>query len=334
MLSLYFSKIIKNKKILKKLDKNIYFKIKYANHRIMIVDDNLDFNLLNSLFNIMNLNFLSFNLNNDDSLDELIIKYSDKRGNINKDFLFFKVDAKNIKKYGSIIKPDYILVNETSDVIDELEVSEIFSNATIILNNEYDFEGVKYSLTDKNSDYYISDIDYIKEKITINKTYDINIKNTSNNHLKEIIMLFSFIKTLNFDINAFNKLCIKNFSYENKKIFIDISRNNYNDAIKFISRYSDYKVIVIGWKLNYNDISWLYNVEFERLVNRNVQKFYCIGTNAFDIATRLKYSDINEKNIIVSSNIDVVLKEIKNYNLNLYVLADHEYINTIKEVKE
>ena len=133
--------------------------------------------------------------------------------------------------------------------------------------------------------------------------------------------------------NSFNELNFKKFSYKNKTIFIDIDEMNYNEAIKFIARYNDYKVLVIGWRNSQEDISWLYNIEIERLINKNIQKIYCIGANAYDIATRIKYADFNEKNIIVSPNIDLVLNEIKNYNLNLYVLADKYYINTIKENK-
>ena len=328
--SLAISKILKNEKILKNLDKNIYYKIKYPINKIMIIDDNLDFGLLNDLCSKNNIDFVATNLKCDKDLNNLIIKYTDYNGIINKNFLFFKINAKNIKKYGSIIKPNYILINESSDVINELEVKEIFDEATIISDKIFEFEGIKYSLNDKSADYFISEIDCIKEKIKINNKFDINIKDTNDKYLKEILMLFVMIKEFNLDIKIFNEINQKNFSYENKKIYMSTNENNYNEAIRFISRYNDYKVIIIGWKSNYEDISWLYNIEFERLINKNIQKIYCIGTNAFDIATRLRYADLNEKIIVASSNIDVILKEINNYNLNLYILTDEHYINIIK----
>ena len=328
MLSLALAKLFKSKKLLKVLNPNIYLDVKYPKYRIMIIDDNLDFNLLNNLLDLLNINYLSFKID-DEALDEIILNKFDNKGFSIKDFFFFQVTSRNIKKYGSILKPNYVLINETSNLIDKLETKDIFENATLIQYDKYDFEGITYSLN-KGFDYYISNIDYIKEKITINKEYDININNTKEEYLREILMLFSLFKTLNFNINVFNELNLKDFTYEDKKIYIDIENNNYNSAIKFISRYTDYKVLVIGWKINYDDISWLYNIEFERLINKNIQKIYCIGNNAYDIATRLKYADINEKLIVASSNIDVVLKEINNYNLNLYILVDKYYLNIIK----
>jgi len=331
--SLFLSKLLNNRKILKKLNSNIYKEIKYPGNRVMIVDDNLDFSLMNNLLDLANINYLSFKLNNNEELDNFILKNTDNYGIINKNYLFFQVKPKNIKKYGSILKPNFILINENNDIIDELEVKEIFDNATIIEYDKYNFNGIKFSINNK-SNYFISNIDYIKEKITINESFDININSTKEEYLKEIMMFFAFFILNKIDINIFNKLNKKNFTYDNKKIYIDIGLNNYNDAIKFISRYTDYKVLVIGWKSNCDDISWLYNIEFERLVNKNIQKIYCIGNNAYDIATRIKYSDFNEKNIVVSSNIDVVLKEIKSYNLNLYILADSYYLNIIKGEKK
>ena len=332
--SLVFSKLLKKPQLIRKLNDNIYNEIKYPTNKVMIIDDNLDFNLLNNLLNYYNFTYLTIKINDDKDLNNFIVKNTDKYGYINKDFLFFKVKTKDIKKYGSIINPNYILINETSDIINPLEVKDIFDNATIISLDIHDFKAIKYSINNKSVDYYISNVDYIKEKITINKKYDINIVETSEEYLKEILMFFSFLSTINYNIQSFNEISKKFFSYDNKKIYIDVSETNYNDIIKFIVRYSDYKVIIIGWKNNCEDISWLYNIEFERLINKNIQKIYCIGPNAFDIATRLKYADINEKILVASSNIDVVLKEIKKYNLNLYVLTDEYYQNIIKGDKK
>lgn len=334
MISLTFSKILKRSKIIKNFDNKIYYKIKYPENRIMIIDDNFDFNLLNSLFDLIDKSFITINIENDNDFDNMIIKYSSNKGIISKDFLFFKVNYKDIQKYGKIIKPNYILVGESAEMIESLETKEMFDSSTIIALSKYKFKDISYSIDDKNSDFYISNIDYIKEKIKINDKYDININKSDEKYLKEILMLFSFFISNSLDINIFNEVNFKKFDYDKKTIYMNINSNNYNDAIRFISRYTDYKVLVIAWKNLYDDISWLYNIEFERLLNKNIQKIYCIGTNAFDIATRLKYTGLNEKNILASANIDLFLKEITSYNLNIYVLADEYYLNIIKGGKK
>ena len=339
MISLFLAKCFANQpKITNKLlSKENLKKIKFPNIKVMIIDDNLNFSWINDLVNSLNLKFAVFKLDNDEILKKYILKNTDIKGNIKQDIVFYQVNSKNIKYYSNIIHPDYILINKTDSIINLDENKELFEKATIIFNKNYhNFNGISYSSNDNGADNYISNIDLIKEQIEINNQYTLNIKKEENTYLETILMLFSlFSNIFNIEkvIQAFNELNAKKFTYKNKSIFINVDEMNYNEAVKYITRYNDYKVLVIGWRTNHEDISWLYNIEMERLINKNIQKIYCIGVNAYDIATRLKYSDFNEKNIVVSPNIDLILNELKNYNLNLYVLADNYYINVLKEGK-
>lgn len=336
--NLAFAKIFKKNIITEKLlNLNILKKIEYPNIKVMILEDNLDFSLINNISEILGLKVSAFKLDNVETLKNYVVKNTTINGVINQDIIFYQVKPKDIKLFSNIIKPNFILLNKTEDIIDLDENKEIFEKAHLIFNKSiYQFKGISYSLNDYEANYYLNNIDFIKENICINNKYIINIKKQDNLYLEQNLMLFTFFANI-YNIervaNSFNELNFKKFSYKNKTIFIDIDEMNYNEAIKFIARYNDYKVLVIGWRNSQEDISWLYNIEIERLINKNIQKIYCIGANAYDIATRIKYADFNEKNIIVSPNIDLVLNEIKNYNLNLYVLADKYYINTIKENK-
>lgn len=337
--NLILSKIFKQQKKIsyKLLNQDVLKSIKYPTLKIMIIDNNFDFSIINNLANIFNLKIDAFKVESEEVLKEYVISNINFKGEINKNIIFYQVKPSEIKKYSNYIKPNYILINQNDEIIALDENQETFENATLIYNkNFYSFKGISFSLSDQSADYFVNNIDFIKEIITINNQFNLNISKKDNNHLENIMMLFAlFCNLYNVQeaINGFNNLNKKKFSYKNKTIFIDFEEMNYNDAIKFISRYTDYKVLVIGWHNNQEDVSWLYNIEMERLINKNIQKIYCIGINAYDIATRIKYADFNEKNIIVSPNIDLVLKEIKNYNLNLYILSDKYYINTIKEGK-
>lgn len=337
-LNLAFAKCFKKNKITEKLlNLNTLKEIEYPNIKVMIIEDNLDFSLINDISKTLGLKISAFKLDNEETLKNYVVKNANINGTINQDIIFYQVKSKDIKLFSNIIKPNFILINKTDDIINLDENKDVFENAHIIFNkSNYQFKGISYSLNDSEANYYINNIDYIKEYISINNQYIINFKKQDSSYLEQYLMLFAlFTNIYNTEriINSFNELNFKKFSYKNKNIFIDIDEMNYNEAIKFIARYNDYKVLVIGWRNSHEDISWLYNVEMERLINKNIQKIYCIGTNAYDIATRIKYADFNEKNIIVSPNIDLVLNEIKNYNLNLYILTDKYYINTIKENK-
>jgi hypothetical protein len=94
----------------------------------------------------------------------------------------------------------------------------------------------------------------------------------------------------------------------------------------------DKKTIVLGHgeisrRYKHFDLSWLYDINFELLKESNVDKVVCTGPDAYDIATRIKYAGIDEKDIIVLDNLDnikeVVEKETKG---NVYGILNFDYV--------
>ena len=61
------------------------------------------------------------------------------------------------------------------------------------------------------------------------------------------------------------------------------------------------------------DVSWLWDADFEKMVAINQahmeREFLCSGHRAYDMATRLKYAGIAEKNIQVKPNLEEALDE-------------------------
>ena len=310
MINLFISKMFKTK-----LNSKTLKRLKFPLNKVMIIDPNFNFKLLNDLANILGIKVKCLSISDDDDFLNFVLKNTNIKGEIEGDFLFYQ--TKDIKKYSSIIKPNYIIINELGSY---LEIKDF--NVKVIANKETNVKSdITYSLNDKNATFYISNIDYIKENITINKkiTLNFNLEKELNSILM-LFSLFSYFKDENQLITAFNTLNSKKFVYFNKTFFFDINNINFKETIKFIGRYTDYKILVIGWNIANNDISWLYNIEFEKIKNKNIQKIYCIGANAYDLACRFKYADF--KNIVASPNIDVVLKDIKCTNSNIYVISD------------
>ena len=90
----------------------------------------------------------------------------------------------------------------------------------------------------------------------------------------------------------------------------------FNQSLLFVKRNKELKTLIIGWReisrrYNFDDLSWLYDIEFELLNNDEIDKIVCIGPQAYDIATRLKYADIDESHIVVIPLIDEACKFIK-----------------------
>ena len=77
----------------------------------------------------------------------------------------------------------------------------------------------------------------------------------------------------------------------------------FNQSLLFMERDKQPKTIIIGWKeisrrYKFNDLSWLYDINFELLKKHDVEKVVCVGLERFDIATRIKLAGIDSKKII------------------------------------
>ena len=69
-------------------------------------------------------------------------------------------------------------------------------------------------------------------------------------------------------------------------------------------------------------------IEFELLVNNEIDKIVCIGPQAYDIATRLKYANIDEDKIVVIPNVDEAARFIKTKTKgNVYGILNFDMVS-------
>lgn len=112
------------------------------------------------------------------------------------------------------------------------------------------------------------------------------------------------------------------FKIDNTEGVLLLSKNetpiSYNQSLEFIKHQDGDKTVIIGFdhvsgRYDLKDLSWLYDINFELLNNDSVKKIICMGTFANDIATRLKYANINQEKIEIytSSNnvMDIITKQ-------------------------
>ena len=60
-----------------------------------------------------------------------------------------------------------------------------------------------------------------------------------------------------------------------------------------------------------NDISWLYDINFEKLNNESINKIIIFGRFRYDFLLRLEYAGIDKNKIILLENRDDVLNTLK-----------------------
>lgn len=217
--------------------------------------------------------------------------------------------------------------------------------------NFYHFENIgDYScancgLTHPKNDFSVNSIDYENSNILINKENSIKIP---------LNMLFAVYNTL----AAYTTLCIcgldktdvnkvlneiidasNNFIcfQENNRLIYTLNNKNensttFNQSLLFIERDKNPKTIIIGWKeisrrYNYNDLSWLYDINFELLQKHNIEKIVCVGVQQYDIATRIKLAGIDPKKIVCFKDLEEATNYLKSSTKeNIYAIFNFDYV--------
>lgn len=135
-------------------------------------------------------------------------------------------------------------------------------------------------------------------------------------YLNEEIMPSKRMKTYNIDGRTIEMLESKN---ENNL--------SYYESLHYIKNIKDKKTIILGFdnvsrRYKLNDISWLYDIDFELLNDNNIDKIFIIGRFRYDVLTRLKYANIPEEKLIVIDKINNIIKKVKNESIgNIYTMV-------------
>ena len=154
-------------------------------------------------------------------------------------------------------------------------------------------------------------------------------------------------KKITKSINSLNKdkKIFDTFKKGNKNIYVLNNKcenaQTYNQSILYTLRNKNKKMVILGWKeisrrYEFDDLSWLYDIDFELLKNANVDKFVVTGPQKYDIAVRLKLAGISTKNIKIYDDLYKAKDEINSYKNDIYAILNFDYVvpfNNIMEVK-
>ena len=113
---------------------------------------------------------------------------------------------------------------------------------------------------------------------------------------------------------------------------------SYYESLHYIKEQKKKKTIILGFdnvsrRYNLNDLSWLYDVEFELLNDDNVDKIFIIGRFRYDVLTRLKYANIKDEKLILIDKIDTLIERIKNEsNGDIYTMVCFDMTEVLKKL--
>lgn len=124
------------------------------------------------------------------------------------------------------------------------------------------------------------------------------------------------------------------FDVDGRKAILMLTKQNsvsLDQSISFVLTKPEEKTIVFYVNnviyLENKDISWLYDVAFERLVGKT-KYIVCAGSRAYDVAVRLKLAGFKDEELFVETDLSKFKDTlIKNTKGTIYVLAASAFGN-------
>lgn len=188
--------------------------------------------------------------------------------------------------------------------------------------------------------YNITNVDLDGGYLTIDKKYEIKLQLKSIYNAYNILATYSLCRELNIKpeliIKSLNSYVLKNgrvteFKLGEKQGVLLISKHenstSYNQTLTVIKNdKKNVSVLVlvdaISRKYFTSETSWLWDIDFNLLNSKNVNKIVLCGLYASDLAQRFIYTDIDLKKVIVEKDIDKAFNYFeKKCNGYLYVVT-------------
>lgn len=126
-----------------------------------------------------------------------------------------------------------------------------------------------------------------------------------------------------------------------KPFILNLAKNpaGFNQAIETVMQDRRKKDVIIAINDKANDgtdISWLWDVNFEKLADETLNTLSALGTRRYDLALRLKYADV--KVDIVSEDMKFILERCMQTDADVcYVLVNYTMLfsteNVMKEIQ-
>lgn len=122
---------------------------------------------------------------------------------------------------------------------------------------------------------------------------------------------------------------IRSFQNRNFMMLETKNENNlsYYQSIKYITNQAGKKTIILGFdnvsrRYQFNDLSWLWDVEFELLQDKNIDKIFVIGRFRYDLLTRLEFANIETEKIVLIDDLNDLLPKVASQSIgDIYTMV-------------
>lgn len=134
-------------------------------------------------------------------------------------------------------------------------------------------------------------------------------------------------KSLENQSSSFGRQETINIEGKDVKIFLVKNPAGYNQSLDTICLNKEKFAAAFLLNDNYadgQDVSWIWDVDFEKLTETNIDEVYISGLRAYDMAVRLKTAGLNPNKFVIEEQYEVLTEAIKNGSCDkLYILATY-----------
>ena len=214
-----------------------------------------------------------------------------------------------------------------------------------------DYACEKCSFKRPNTNFLATKIDLDNNYMIINNKEKMNIQFNVLYYAYNILASFTTCSLIGIDEKSItkyisemenNKKLNDSYKYKDRQVFVMNNKNEnsttFNESVLFASNHKEKRTIVVGWKeisrrYEHNDMSWLYDIEFELLNDKYTDKVICVGRDRYDIATRMKYTGFKKSQIKIYENLNEAEDMIKNKsNGSIFAIVNFDYVNPFNEL--
>lgn len=198
-------------------------------------------------------------------------------------------------------------------------------------NCGYKRSDLMYAVTD------IIDINADKSTVKFNDL-EVSINQSGTYNIYNGLCAYSIAKELGIDdsvikkslenqSSSFGRQETINIEGKDVKIFLVKNPAGYNQSLDTICLNKERFAAAFLLNDNYadgQDVSWIWDVDFEKLTETNIDEVYISGLRAYDMAVRLKTAGLDPNKFVIEEQYEALTESIKNGSCDkLYILATY-----------
>ncbi len=191
-------------------------------------------------------------------------------------------------------------------------------------------------------DFFGTDVDFEKQSITINGTKVDVTYNTTFNMYNTVAAAAVCCTASGMSVEDFAKGAktfhvakerLDSFQFDGRKTVCMLTKQNaasLDQSLSYVLEQPGEKTVAIYINnvlyLDYKDISWLYDVAFERLQGK-VANILCTGNRALDAAVRVKCAGFGDDVLVYENDIEKTKEAFRKTKGDIYILATSAFGN-------